>query len=152
MLCELYKNQLITFRLNRTSTYKPIYYAPIKQVYTTFNEKYIEVFYDGKWLPAKIIGIASEKEIYQINKNLFCSGDLILKTPYGDKKVSELNVNDEYSSNHKKSDKITAYHGPTYISKIEKTDIVSDWLFGIEFKNPEDQYYTLTDGYIIAVK
>ena len=151
-MCELHGSQLITFRINKSRIFQPIYYAPIRQVYKTFNNKYIEVFYNGSWYPAKITGIASEKELYKVNKELLCSGDLIVKTPSGDKKVTELKLNEEYSVNHDRVDKIDKAKGPKYICSIEKTAVVSDWLFGIEFKNPEDQYYSLTNGYIISAK
>ena len=117
-MCELYKDQLLTIQINGNE-----YYGPIKMLYTTFFDKIINVFYAGKWYPAKIIGEASEKEMYIVgNDELTCSFDL----------VKRLNPDLDI-------DKLI----------YRKTNIKSDWLFGVEFVDNSNKYFTLTNGMII---
>lgn len=173
-MCELYKDTLITIRVNGN-----IFYGPIKRLWQTYFNKVIEVFYNGEWFPAKIIGEASEKELIEVNDNLICSIDLKLKTPTGYRKISEiveeinnaqesrrdklidplLNHNELYnigslSINTHSCKRIASLSDgiPWYLGEIELLDEKSDWLFGIEFINQNNQYYTLTNGFIVSTK
>ena len=120
-MCELYKSQQITIRINGN-----IYYGPIKRMYQTFYDKWIEVPYLDKWFPAKIIGTASEKEIYIVgNDDVWCSFDLVKQ------------INPELN--------------PNKINFL-KTNLRSDWLFGIEFQDPSISFFTLKNGKTIPVK
>ena len=154
-MCELYKDTLITIRINRN-----IFYGPIKRMWQTYHDKVIEVFYNGEWFPAKIIAEESSKDIFKINDTLQCSLYLKLKTPNGDKTIYELedgvlDANPEpnafdlcvniYDINS------IAIPDNRYI-KLETKFEKSDWLFGIEFTDPNNQYYTLTNGYIVSTK
>lgn len=120
-MCEFYKSQEIQFRINGN-----IYYGPIKRIYQTFYDKWIEVPYLDNWVSAKIIGIASKKNIYIVgNDEILCSFDLVkLINPELD--TNKINYN--------------------------KTNIVSDWLFGIEFQDPSNKYITLRNGRTIQVR
>ena len=146
--CELYKDTQLTFRI-----YGNIYIASMKMIYMTFNDKVIEVFYDGKWYPAKIIGKESKKKIIQINEMLFCSNELKFKQDDSMISTGELQINDEVSAN-KYPIKLSPYSktGKTNIRVIKETDIESDWLFGIEFIDSKNQYYTLSNALIISAK
>ena len=173
-MCELYKDQLITIRYAGN-----IYYGNMKIMYQTFYDKIIEVLSGNEWVPAKIIGEESVKEIYRINDDLLCSEDLMIHTQsfnkitcnieYGtsDKvsksfdilghsktKVSNLMIGVKFIPNTFLNEKMTCYSSESdaYIYKIEKTDIVSDWLFGIEFIDDKYEFYALTNGMIICVK
>ena len=117
-LCELYKDQQITIKVKDN-----IFYGPIKKMYQTFYDKIIKVPYQDKWYDAKIIGRASEKEIYCLNGNLYCTMDLF--------KDNKIQID---------SDSVS----------FKKTENVSDWLFGIEFEDSSNQYYTLTNGITIS--
>ena len=111
---------MITIRVNGN-----IYYGPIKRLYQTFYNKMIEVPFKDEWFYAKIIGEASEKEMYIVgNDALICSFDLVKQ------------INPELDTN-----KIN------YL----KTNIKSDWLFGIEFQNPDITHFTLKNGMTIPL-
>ena len=157
-MCELYKDTFLTIRVNGR-----IFYGPIKQLYKTFYDKVIEVFYDGKWFPAKIIGEASEKNLIKLTEHFICSPDLKLKINkyYIDKKLSELLDDDievelnTYPTSAPMS--VLGYYEPEDILRIGKIgnlviDEKSDWLFGIQFEDPNNKYYTLTNGIIISAK
>ena len=153
-MCELYKNQLITIRVTSGN----IFYGPMKVMYQTFYDRVIEVFYNGEWFPAKIIGKASVKEMYQVNRNLTCSADLKLKTPSGIKDInnflSDMNTDiRKICLNTNECRKITSVNldHDEHIDDIEFLNEKSDWLFGVKFEDPKNQYYTLTDGYIVSV-
>lgn len=151
-MCNLYKDTFITIRVNGN-----IFYGPIKMMWQTFHDKVIEVFYDGKWFPAKIIGETSEKSLIKIRDHFICSFDLKLKTPSGDIQVSKtlnkifkISFNDNLCESISSSKKGEQYYFGYTNDKI--IDEKSDWLFGIEFEDPNNQYYTLTDGFIVSTK
>lgn len=102
-----------------------VFHGPIKRMYQTFYDKIVQVPYNGEWYDAKIIGCANEKEIYCLNGNLYCTMDLF--------KDNKIQID---------SDSVS----------FKKTENVSDWLFGIEFEDPNNQYYTLTNGVTISAK
>lgn len=146
-MCELYKDQYLTIRTNGN-----IYYGTMLSLYKTFNNKIVEVFYNGAWYPAKIIGRACEKEMIKINDNLTCSEDLVLFDGTKDKPVSEYKVNDLIKLNDHDVDKITTCFGEAHIGTIEKLNVKSDWLFGVEILDHNATHFTLTDGYIVSIK
>ena len=120
-MCELFKDQLIKIRINGNE-----YYGPIKRMYQTFYDKIVEVPYLDQWFSAKIIGIASEKEMYNAgNDDIVCSIDLL--------KLIDPELN---------QDKIS----------FRKMNVKSDWLFGIEFQDPTIEYFTTYTGKTIPVK
>ena len=119
-ICELYKDEDITIRIKGN-----VFHGPIKRMYQTFYDKTIQVPYLDEWYNAKIIGKASEKEIYCLNGTLMCTMDLL-------------------ANNRILID--------TSDISFRKTDIVSDWLFGIEFEDKNNIYYTLTNGITISTK
>ena len=176
-MCNLYKSEMITIRVNGN-----IYYAPIKQIYQTFHNKKIEVFYDGNWYAAKIIGEASEKDLVKISDSLICSLNLKIKTPTGSKEIidfinsfnnaekplhrsipitedpienyGEIYKLSEICLNTSECKTIGTFNQDTkyYLGNIEFLEEKSDWLFGVEFEDPNNQYYTLTNGFIISTK
>ena len=157
-MCELYKDTFITIRVNGN-----IFYGPIKRMWQTFYDKVIEVFYNGEWFPAKIIGKDSKKDLIKITERFICSPDLKIKATevYGDKTMSELFVETVTLELNRRVASI-----PTNVIRcFEHEDVVhlghiqdllidekSDWLFGIQFEDSNNQYYTLTDGFIISAK
>lgn len=145
--CELYKDTQITFRV-----YGNIYTAGMKMVYQTFNNKVIEVFYDGEWYPAKVIGKPSERKMIRVNNDLLCSFDLLIKTNNGKKFVKDLQHDDVIEINSVKMDKISYNTNRNTTLSTEITDIESSWLFGVEFLDDSNIYYTITNGMIIASK
>ena len=128
-LCELYKDQDIIIRINRN-----IYHGPIKRIYQTFYDKWIEIPLRSDWFPAKIIGKASEKLICNYDDKLLCSSDFI----------ENYRIYYPNEPLHYKDLKFL----PDYI----KTGIVSDWLFGVEFKDGNNQFYELPNGIIVPAR
>ena len=83
------------------------------------------------------------------------SKDLIIKCKDCDKSIDEL-ISGDFALYNTFSSK-TIIEMPTIESNrivrgIEKTGIISDWLFGIEFIDKSNVYYTLTNGMIVSSK
>jgi len=148
-LCELYKDTQITVRATHTGH---IYHGPIKTIYRVFHDIPIQVFYNGEWNSARIIGIPNERRIVKINNSLMCSFDLPLVKD--DSIVIVKDLSGSTVDGNMISEKYISHFtdGKIKIDSIEITDIHSEWLFGVEFIDSKNKFYTLSNGFIISAK
>lgn len=121
---DLYKNTHVTIKCHGNE-----YYGPIKTLWQTFNSKIIEVPYNGKWYPAKLIGNECARDLVQLNDTFICAANTIIHESTEDKKAEDCK-----------------YEG------FKRLEEQSEWLFGVEFIDPENQYYTTTSGITVSTK
>ena len=146
-MCELYKDEMLVIKVGTNE-----YYGPIKTLYITFYDRIINVFYNGTWYPAKIIGKCSEKEMLKLYGTIG-SKDLIVKCKDGDKSLSDIKRGDMILFNTipaKYLPVLSESDNMIYAGDITETDITSDWLFGIEILDINNKYYTLMSGLIVS--
>lgn len=148
--CHLYKNTNITFRVNGTT----IFYGPIKIIYQYYHDRLIELFYNGQWYSAHVVGEANESKIIKVSDTFISDAILKIKTPSGDISLGDI-IEDktiEICYNTIPCEKIESKDpdGHFYLGDTEDLEEKSGWLFGIEFEDSQNKYYTLTNGLIVV--
>ena len=138
--------QEVTIRVNGK-----IFHGPFKNMYQTFNDQQIEVYYNGDWKPARLTALKEKHPIFEIKtacgRTVRSTDDHIHLTDVGEMKSWQLQPGMKLRvETHPVAKIATASEEFDTITSVSRVEQQGDWVFCVEMNDKTQPYFDLTNG------